>query len=318
MSSLASGYFIRVIGFFIHAVHLKKATITHLCCLIIAFDQHFCGLSALAIPAYEIKGTSAQIRLQNLSERIRSKPKDPEAYVARAEFWLNYAMMGRAKNDLEQSIAIAPNASAYVWLAKINVEPDKNGENKIARGYLEKARAVGSRDLQGLLKTANAYTEIKAYKSAVECFESALKLQPGDLNIICWRALAYMNAGRFKDAIAGASYVLSKSGPIKILDPKKKLKDTSPEFTAFALHLQSLRARGVSLASLHRDAEALPDLTTALELAPGDHQLLKSRAEVYRRLGKKNLADKDLRLLEENREFIYENALFSSDNDRVR
>ena len=82
--------------------------------------------------------------------------------------------------------------------------------------------------------------------------------------------------------------------------------------TLFELQSDGHRVRGISLAKLHRYAEALPDLSLALELLPGNAQILETRAEVYRELGKPKLAEQDLRTTTANKDFIFRNALFSS------
>jgi tetratricopeptide (TPR) repeat protein len=267
-----------------------------------------------SLPSYDIKGTPSQKRLQSLSDQISANPKDPKPYIDRAEFWVDYMMLTRARADIDSSIGIVPTGAAYVWLAKLSIDPNKPSDNKMACVYLKKARSVSSNDLQGLIRTANAYTQFKMFDRSVECYDDALKLRPGDLNLIDWKAINLMKEGHFKDAIVAATYVLSKLPPKEKIETLKKVKvkENSMQFTLFKLHADAYKTRGISLLKLHSYAVALPDLNTALELAPGDEQLLKARSEVYLKLGKPDLAEIDLRNTKGDIDFLFENAPFAS------
>jgi tetratricopeptide (TPR) repeat protein len=246
--------------------------------------------------------------LQGLSAKILANPNDPKPYIERAEFWTGYMMLSRARADIDRSIAIAPTGAAYVWLAKLSAST--NPDTKEACAYLAQARKCSTHDLQGLLKTGETYSELRLYELAIECQSAALKLQPGDANIIDWRARNLMKAGHFREAISGASYVLSKLPPSQKLPVLKGAKEGSMQATVFELNADAHKTRGISLANLHRYTEALPDLSLALEFWPGSPELLNARAEVYRKLGKPKLAEQDLRTTTGNKDFWFKNAPF--------
>jgi tetratricopeptide (TPR) repeat protein len=293
-------------------VKLRRYFIRLLPCLVLSSGSLFLCPEARSIPSYEIKGTPTQIRLQSLNNQIAANPKDPKPYIDRAEFWIDYMMLSRARADVERSINIAPTGAAYVWMAKLSIDPTNSGDHKMARMYLEKARSVSSHDLQGLVKTAFTYSELKMFDSAVECLDAALKLQPGDWNLINWKSQNARKAGHIKDALADADYLLSKLPPAQKLESLKKAKENSSQAIHYRIHADAYKTRGLCLVSLHSYAEALPTLNTALELIPDDSPLLKARAEVYRKLGKPDLADADMRKAKKDVDFFFDNAPFSS------
>jgi tetratricopeptide (TPR) repeat protein len=222
-------------------------------------------------------------------------------------------MLSRARADIERSISIAPTGSAYVWMAKLSIDPANPGDHKLARSYLEKARSISSQDLQALMRASFTYCELRMFDASVECLDAALKLHPGDWNILRFRAQSTMRAGHYKDALAGADFLLKALPPTKKMEAIKKKKETSSEVVHYRIHADCCEVRALSLTALHLYADALPALNIALEITPDDNELLKARAEVYRHFGKTSLADADLRKTKKNTDFFFDNAPFSSD-----
>lgn len=252
---------------------------------------------------------NSQRQLQQLSTSIRANPTNPQPYLRRAEFWIEFMMIDRARTDLERSIAIAPTGAAYALLAKITATSNA-GKTK-ALEYLQKGRNCSAHDMHGLLHVADVYSLLDKYDAAIECDDAALKLQPNDWNITDWRARNMMRAGHYKEAIAGATYVMEKLPPLEKIPAMKGTKMGSMKMTLFELQTDTRRTRGLSFVALHRYSEALPDLSLALELAPTDRELLKARAAVYQALGKPKLAEEDLRRMNESRNFLFDNAPFA-------
>lgn len=257
----------------------------------------------------DIQDPVAQRKLQRLTADIQAKPQDPQPYIERADFWTDYMMLTRARKDVERSMAIRPTGSAYAWLAKAAAANDTGTKNAVE--LLDKGRKCSSNDMQGLLKVAEVYYQLKMHNQAIECDEAALKLHPGDLNITCWLARNKMRAGKYKDAIDECNYVLSKLPPWEKPSDMKGAKYETVKTMLFTLHAESYKTRGMSLVALHKYAEAVPDLSLAIGVMPTNTELLTARAEAYRKLGKPALAEKDLGVISGNKKFIFDNALFS-------
>ena len=214
---------------------------------------------------------------------------------------------------IERSLSIAPTGMAYVWLAKLSSDSANPNDHKAACACLKKARSISSQDLPALVQTGLTYSELNMFDASTDCYDAALKLHPGDWNLLRWKAQSMMRAGHYKEALAGANFLLSKLPPIKKRNELGKAKEGSSEVIHYRLYVDACKVRALSLVALHSYAEALPALNISLGIMTDDSELYAARAEVYRKLGKPNLADADIRKSKKERDFLFDNAPFATE-----
>lgn len=113
------------------------------------------------------------------------------------------------------------------------------------------------------------------FDGAIECFERALALAPGDLRAIEGRAEANLLAGRFGPAAAGFEEVVARGHR----------------------HPVTLRNLGISLMRLERLDEALEAFGHAVRAAPDDTATLFDQAALLQTMGRRDEAIATLRRL---------------------
>lgn len=142
------------------------------------------------------------------------------------------------------------------------------------RGGGSSTPSSGGNDIQLALNLRDHGTALMRegnYKSAVDVFTNALRLDPRDFSTYNERGAAYTFLDRDADAIRDFTESIKLNGRYPV----------------------AYRNRGAAQARLGKHAEAVQDFTRAIELNPRYVRAYRDRAAAYRRLGKTALAEAD-------------------------
>lgn len=234
----------------------------------LAFVNHFAaGLTALKDGKYD----TAQIEF---STSISARPANPRAYLCRAVAEVGSGNCQAALSDFNRAIAILPaNPKLYLARASLN--------NRLGN-----------------------------YISAINDCNCALKLGCPMVNACIIRAIAYNHTGRYNQAIADCSFLLAHSrahnkqqaaafaNRAYALYRKSDYRSAAADYTK-ALAENSgagefLASRASVFEDLHEWKKAINDCNAALKLLPAQADIFGIRSVCYARLGKPQLALKDL------------------------
>jgi tetratricopeptide (TPR) repeat protein len=135
-------------------------------------------------------------------------------------------------------------------------------------------------------------------QQALACFDRALRIRPGSIDVLANRAVTLQRMGRLEAAIASHDEVLRQRPD----DPQTHFNrataahllgrpDEALSSYEWALHIrpsyaEALAGRGVVLAELGRTEQALASYDQALRIDPADATSLYNRADILRGLGR--------------------------------
>jgi len=136
--------------------------------------------------------------ISNLSAAIRLNPKDPTPYEFRACCYFEIGDVNDSVTDLTKAIQLHPSFTAYL---------NRGNDYYFMRDY---AKAMADLDQSINLCSTNdiAYKTRAAihghwdeYELAIKDWSQGLKLNPKDPSALVFRGQAYVNVGRFDDAL---------------------------------------------------------------------------------------------------------------------
>ena len=259
------------------------------------------SICSLAKPCLADNGIGAHAarELELVSVDISRHPQDCELYTRRAEIWLSILKPERARKDLEQSLSIKPTPRAYLLLGKSLFDPTDIGPTLKA---FENARRLGAGDPQTLMNLGTAYEEMKLPEKQRDVYLAELKINPDDPAALAKVSRTLFKLHQYKETIHYASALLAKAPMTELMSHQDK-KD-KPIMYEWRKWVQwSLQARGGSYTQLHDFPHALADLNQAEALGtnwrPETYAL---RADLYKRMGKPELAARDMKAIEVKRD----------------
>lgn len=209
--------------------------------------------------------------------------------------------------DLEKSLQIDPKQSeAYLLMAQLKLLPEGPGVKEV-RENLDKAIELSADEpavrAKALLLRANLQ---EASEKKLADFDEAVRLLPGDANIVRARGLALADLEKLEPALIDLNKALE-------LDP-----DDGPTYEAKAIVLARLKKYDEALVALDKARQlsprsvapllqqarihaqqqkldaALDDLTQAHAMEPNNLTILMVRASVYQEKGDKEKALADI------------------------
>ena len=229
-------------------------------------------------PAHTMKALDAEIALH---------PKSPAGYIHRGNAQLLEGDFKSAANDFSKALEIDPHsAQAHIGLSRVYT-----GEQKwtLTFSELQRAEEAGSPEtaLNALWESAYLHRELKQFDIALQQYNIIVKSKvlPKPRT-----ALAFFQRGELYQKIGKPEAAVQDFKSALVLDP---------------LLIDAYIGRAQAYSILHKSNEALADYTFAIDseekekdrdVTGMDSNLLllyKSRANVYDRMGKKNLANRD-------------------------
>lgn len=118
--------------------------------------------------------TSDAIKLEQINEKIRKDPNNPNFYNERSYFYFKNAKLEEALLDINRCIAIDSTIPEFyiskgdIYFAQLKAEEAKN--------EFEKAKKVDPFFYKADLKLANLYLYLRNYKKSMEYANAALKI----------------------------------------------------------------------------------------------------------------------------------------------
>lgn len=242
---------------------------------------------------YDLAGPNPASSLAELDNRIKLHPQAPQGYLHRGQAYLLDGDTDNALKDFNKALAIDPHfAPAFIGRARIYQEQQQYNR---AFADLQQAAALGTEDVKlgALWEAAFLRREIKQLPAAVHQYDQLLNLmsklkatKPRQALVTVQRGETYHRMGNLTAAVADCDAAL-------ILDPDLN---------------QAHMTRARMYAALHNLPKALADYNIIIaqekKEKPGDFfgglsstlpTLYKERSDIYRALGKPELAVKDLK-----------------------
>jgi tetratricopeptide (TPR) repeat protein len=257
---------------------------------------HWRGLSCLfqsgmEDPKLGNRGTSYLQDLQqavaDFSKVIQVEPKNAQAYSERGDCYDKLDQLENAIADYNKAIQIDPgNCNAYQGRARVYRKKKQYSQalsdcdkalqliggqddpHHLQFAWLHIDRAVIYED-QGKFKEA-----IKDYDNAIAIIEAAKNMTPVLPGFYALRAEAFRKDKQYEKAIDDCAKAAG--------------------FAPYPFPDSTLVTRGLSYGALGKDQKALDSYTQAIKRSSDFAQAYYERAKVYRRLGKDDLASKDL------------------------
>lgn len=219
--------------------------------------------------------------------------------IDKGEYWREHGEIEKALDLYNQAIKVDSRAAeAYVGRARVWEEFGKMGKALDDFGTaikLEKPFHSGAMRLRGDL-----YQSLRRYEEAIKDYSMVIDMAPTD-GLHFSRALCYLRVNKPALAVNDYNQALKLGGPRAALFEK----------------------RGNAYFALHQNIKALADYNMTLKLDPegnqskdGHEHLHKSKAEIYKRLGKLDLAKKETAAAKVGRNANLDLAPFASDSLR--
>jgi len=203
-----------------------------------------------------------------LQKMIKTSPKNPDLYVARANYNVSHSNYEEALSDLNHVGALVDKLSGLrLQRAECYFRLGKYAESARDFASLNKTNAT----VETLRFEGRALNALKKYGEATQCFSKALVLQPLSSTLLAYRAESYFRLNHYERADKDFSDAIT-------LNPK--------DFSFYY-------ARGMCRAAAGHTDEAVRDFTVALH-EPDLHSVVyAARAQAYLKLNRKDLAEKD-------------------------
>jgi len=237
-------------------------------------------------------GEKSREKLRSLNEIIVKNPRSADAYIDRAIFYSAAMMEEEATKDFDHAISLDPkNFKAY---QERGIAHMRQEEFKPAVSDFMKAGALAPAGLKGpsyrnagraLLKLRANSEAVKALTTAIACetpYAKHLSLKE--------RAQAYLNLGKYKEAIADVQTIEATHINHKLNDARALTIRAEAE-----MHLGQYEKAIADLSqALRRNRRSDASFETAV-FTDGTTRLYQLRSECYSKLGNSDLARKDLK-----------------------
>ena len=282
----------------------------------VADFEHAIRLDPGRAAAYRARGLAyvelgqPELAIPSFDEAVRLDPQDPGAYFGRATARASLGQTEEALADFDSAIRLfADDPEAYKGRGKVRVEL---GDLESAVDDFGSAIRLAHPDPEPLRLRAAAYVELGRLEDAVKDLDGAIRLDRGDADSINARGLAYLELGEpeqalkdFATAIStertdNARYYINQARAfLEVDDPEKAVEALDNALVRDTRYRYLYRAALTSYEHPNRRRRALPDLETALELAPVLILGYQSRASVLMDLERLDEAESDLRRIDE-------------------
>jgi len=225
--------------------------------------------------------------IADLDRGIEIAPRSAELYSYRGNAYVDAGMPEKALADYEKCIELDPKYShAYLGLAQSQHSVKRYKE---AIESSTKAIELSPKESYGYLQRAGSYAASGNYLKAIEDFAKAKNLDANDVNGHMGLAAAYRSLKNYPEAIRKYNQV----------------------FSLFPDYYEAFKGRGLANQALNEKEKAIDDYTNAIRASTDKTQaasefslnadkrcfraeVLQLRGNLYKELGKTDLAEKDL------------------------
>lgn len=199
-------------------------------------------------------------------------------YLRRGEAYKLTCQFDKAEADLLKALKLRPGLiEAHFYLGEVY-----HNSGRLDDAIKEFSIAIAAEPDHGewVHMRGQTFSDAKKFPEAIKDFSKAIELQPGKDRYYKDRALSYYRLKQYEKAILD-------------YDACIRLKPDLPT---------SWLARGECHRELKQYSKALQDYTDCLRVRPGEVRAFVGRAKIYELMGRKDLADKDLKKATEQAE----------------
>ena len=207
-----------------------------------------------------------------------------------------------------------------------------HGEIEKSLELYTQAIKIDSKASSAYIGRARVWEEFGKVDKALDDFNTVLNYDPFNCTAARFRGDLYQSLHRYQDAINDYSKVIAAAPTdglfysqgichLKLSKPALALKDFDMAIKLRGKRARTLEKMGDARLMLKQYEKALDDYDMAMKLDPDGNEskdsyehLHKSKAEIYRRLGKPDLAKKENALASAGKYKIMDLAPFSSDS----
>jgi tetratricopeptide (TPR) repeat protein len=254
---------------------------------------------------YNLSGPNRAHSLKELDDSVKQHPQSPAGYLHRGQAYLEDGDSENALKNFHKALAVDPRfAPAHIGISRVM---QGLGNYPAAFTELRKAAELGDNDVAtgALWESAFLHRELKQMDIALDEYTTVLK-----------KGLV----GKSRQALAifqrGETY-------LRINQLDKALSDLNAAINLDSNVLLFHVMRAEAYLALNKPNQALTDLNVAIEtsrkttLSAFTHgvsnrmvSLYRKRAAIYQKLGKKELAERDLKLAKDDEAEILNIAPF--------
>jgi tetratricopeptide (TPR) repeat protein len=251
------------------------------------------------------------LMIRDLTKAITLSGDNPNYYKTRGYFFYYYkGDFAKAVTDLEKAINLNPNDDdIYSKLGEMHSttlieNPYLNYKKAIE--YYRKAIKLKPKEIRYYAARAHIFEKVKNYKEAIDDYSTLIELQPIERYYQA-RAENYLVNNNYESAIKDFTKAIELLNDFYYLYEKRgeaflKLKlyeDALKDFDHIVKYGKSdacdgYKGRGDVFYSQNNYDQALENYSKAINLCDYNPKFYKLRADTYIKLGKTNLAEKDL------------------------
>jgi tetratricopeptide (TPR) repeat protein len=264
----------------------------------------------------KMSSNQKDLMMQDLTKAIILSGDNPNYYKTRGYFYYYYkSEFTKAITDLEKTISLNPNDDdiyyklGEIYSATLIKNPFLNYEKAIEN--YTKAIKLKPKKLDYYSSRANTADEAKMYDTAIADYSTLIKLQPNERNYQK-RAEIYLKTNDYRNAVKDFTKAIELLNDFYYLYEKRgeaflKLKlyeDALKDFDYIVKNGKSYacdgyKGRGDVFYFQNNYNESLENYSKAIELCEYNKEAFKSRSALYKKLGKTDLAEEDLKKVQE-------------------
>lgn len=223
---------------------------------------------------------TAQV-IADFTQAIKLNPH-PAYYSARGDAYLSLGQKDRAFVDFAASVQTGhePKDLYASYRHRANVYSKLGQYTEAIADYSQALTLIPSDQWERtyiLTERADAYRQLQKYPDAIADYSEAITIQPEAGYLYSGRAMAYVLAGQYENAIPD----ITKD--IMLHDKQESSQDIS---SLYGL-------RGMAYSSLGKKEEAIQDFTEAIRLYPNGYKYYSGRGRVYASKGQLEAALND-------------------------
>lgn len=248
-----------------------------------------------------------------LDAYLKKVPNSTLALVYRSRCYIDESNYPQAIGCLKAAQRIDPkNSEVYAGLAEIHATLKQYDKAIVAATLSIKYRKAHQNKQMFHLRSM-MYSAVGEYEKAIEDMNAYIKIDPAKHRAYMWRGTAYEQDGQLDKALVDYEYGLKISRNYeyrfhiaRILQKTGRMKDAIAQMTALIKENPAEDEGWNKRATLYFESgkykEAVSDYTNALANNFGSAETLyRARARAYEKLGKRDLAQNDLKKAEEQR-----------------
>ena len=129
------------------------------------------------------------------AEVLEKEPPEAEVLLNRAQVYTSLRRFDDALEDLDCYASLAPPSEKY-WVSKGVIAAEKK-DHDLALIYFHKAKTINTDYVPALLNLGHSYMALRDFSSAIECFEQAIRIKPGEEVALWHLGLCHLHQNQY-------------------------------------------------------------------------------------------------------------------------